>query len=382
VSAPRRAAGPAGALEPADGGPRAVAALLRPGARWLGLYWATGVVTFTASILYLGLPAPRAGGIPLLGALARASVSAGFWTAACLLGLAVALLRPRAGRAGTVARCALATVLIALLFTAQASLYCRLGWTGCTDPWGLALASLPPWLLLGTSLVCVGLAFAAAAGWRGQEIRTDRLSADLLHAQLDALALQLRPHFLFNTLQSIATLMHRDVAAAREMLARLALLLERSTRAAEAQELPLGQELELLRLYTDIESVRFGDRLRVEVAVAPGAAGALVPHLLLQPLVENAVRHAVERVGAGRIEVRAETGGEPPVLALEVRDNGAGLPPGYDGGAEGVGLANTRARLHALYGARHRFELESRPGEGLTVRIRIPLRHTTDGSAG
>jgi two-component system LytT family sensor kinase len=221
-----------------------------------------------------------------------------------------------------------------------------------------------------------------SARHREEEIRADRLSADLVRAQLDALAVQLRPHFLFNTLQSVATLMHRDVAAAQEMLARLRLLLERSTRAAEAQELPLSEEMELLRLYAGIESVRFGDRLRVEVAMGPGTETALVPHLLLQPLVENAVRHAVARVGAGRIEVRAGAGGEPPVLTLEVRDNGGGLAPGWQEGPEGVGLANTRARLATLSGSRHRFELESRPGEGLTVRIRIPLRRAASGSAG
>jgi len=347
---------------------------------WLAVYWLAAAVVHTSNVLYLGLPTPDVAGVPLLGAMARGSLSATFWSGGCLIAFGIGLLEPRPGRGRTVMLCVAATAAVQALFFAQARMYCSWKWMSCIDPLGGVLASLPLPLLLSTSLVLVGRAFAGAAGHRRDEIRADRLGADLVRAQLDALAVQLRPHFLFNTLQSVATLMHRDPAAAQEMLAGLRLLLERSTRAAEAQSLPLAQELELLRLYTDIESVRFGDRLAVEVAVGPGAGDALVPHLLLQPLVENAVRHAVATRGAGKIQVRAEAGGG--MLDLEVRDNGAGLAPGWREGPEGVGLANTRARLRTLYGDRHRFTLDSRPGEGVTVRIRIPLRRAGEGSGG
>ncbi|HEX2203786.1 MAG TPA: histidine kinase, partial [Longimicrobium sp.] len=302
---------------------------------------------------------------------ARASVSATFWAGACLLAFRVGHAR----RWALAPACAAATLGVWLLFAAQQSLYCRLGWGGCSQRLAPALAGAPLSLLMATSMVAFGRAYAGAARHREDEIRADRLGADLAGARLDALAGQLRPHFLFNTLQSVATLLHRDPAGAREMLAGLRTLLERSTRASGAGELPLDEELELLALYTGIERVRFGDRLRVEVAVAPGAGRALVPHLLLQPLVENAVRHAVARRGAGTIRVRAEAG--DGWLGLEVGDNGEGLAPGRR--EDGVGLENTRARLRALYGARHAMELESRPGEGLTVRIRIPLRRAGEG---
>ena len=356
------------ALRPSSSAPRGPAA-------WLALYGAAALVAYTAAVLYLGQPVPDVAGVRLLGAVARAAVSAGFWTAASLLAFRAGFLQPVRRPARLAVTCAAAGVAVSLLFNAQAVLYCELGWGLCGNRAALFLISLPLALLMSTSLACFGQAYAGAARHREEEIRADRLDADLARAQLDALAVQLRPHFLFNTLQSVATLMHRDAAAAQAMLGRLGLLLEASTRAAEASELPLDEELELLGLYTSIEAVRFGERLRVEVAVGPGAGRALVPHLLLQPLVENAVRYAVARRGEGRIEVRAEVRGEA-ALALEVRDNGAGLPSGC--AAEGVGLANTRERLRTLYGAEHEMELESRPGEGLTVRIRIPLRYGAD----
>jgi two-component sensor histidine kinase len=349
------------------------------GAGWLALFWAVGLTLFAASALYLGQPLPPVPGGRLAGAAVRGAVSATFWAVTSAACFGVGVLAP--GRlGGTGLRCVVASLVTTVLFTIQARTYCGLGWMKCGNPVASVLVTLPMVVMLSAGLAVAGRAFARAARHREAEVREERLAAALAGARLDALGVQLRPHFLFNTLQSVATLMHRDASAARRMLGGLATLLERSTLAAEAQEVALSEELELLRLYTEIETVRFGERLRVDLSIEPGTERVLVPHLLLQPLVENAIRHAVARRGEGRIEVRSEAKGSPPFLVLEVRDNGTGLAPGWRERAEGVGLANTRARLGALYGASHRFELDSRPGEGLTVRISLPLRNAERGS--
>lgn len=351
------------------------------GAVWLALYWIVGLLLWAASCLYLGLPLPPVPGGPVAGAAVRGALSATTWTITSAVAFGAGVIAPHA-RAGIALRCAAAIVVNTTIFAIQGTAYCRFGWIKCGDPVGFALVALPMNLMTSTSLALAGRAFVRAARHRQAEVREGRLAAALAGARLDALGVQLRPHFLFNTLQSVATLMHRDAPSARRMLAGLATLLERSTLAAEAQEVSLAEELQLLRLYTEIETVRFGDRLRVDLSIDPGTERALVPHLLLQPLVENAIRHAVARRGEGRIEVRSEAAGSPPFLTLEVRDNGTGLAPGWRERVEGVGLANTRARLGALYGAAHGFELDSRPGRGLTVRISLPLRNAERGSGG
>ena len=207
------------------------------------------------------------------------------------------------------------------------------------------------------------------------------MEAQLAEARLAALKMQLHPHFLFNTLQSVSTLMHRDVDAARTVLGRLRDLLAATLEREAQQEVPLEQELCVLQLYTGIEQVRFGARLGVEVHVDPAARGALVPHLLLQPLVENAIRHGISRRrGPGRVEVRAAPGDGG--LQIVVRDDGAGYAEGRPGGGSGIGLANTRARLLALYGPAHRFEIGPGEGGGTRVAITLPLRYANGGEPG
>jgi len=202
----------------------------------------------------------------------------------------------------------------------------------------------------------------------------------LAEAQLHSLRLQLQPHFLFNTLNTITALIATEPRAAERMVAGLSELLRASLRLADEQEVPLARELDHLRLYVDIQQTRFGDRLAVAMDVDPAVRGALVPSLLLQPLVENAIRHGITpRAAGGRISVRATRDADE--LRLEVRDDGVGAAT-HDGvlAREGVGLTNTRERLRRLHGARHRFAYESRVGSGFSVRIAVPFR--TEGGGG
>lgn len=191
-------------------------------------------------------------------------------------------------------------------------------------------------------------------------------------ARLEALEAQLQPHFLFNALNSIVTLMHEDVEAADEMITRLATLLRRTLHRGDAYEIPLREEVEILEIYLDIQRTRFQDRLTTHVQVDDAVLDALVPRLILQPLVENAVRHGIgEATAAGRIEVRAWREGE--WLKLAVTDDGPGLtgPAG-----SGVGLVNTRARLTQHYEGRYRFLLKNRPEGGVAAEIDVPYENT------
>jgi signal transduction histidine kinase len=206
--------------------------------------------------------------------------------------------------------------------------------------------------------------------FREGELRAAQLETQLAQAQLQALRAQLHPHFLFNTLNSIAVLMHRDVPGAEQMLHRLSGLLRITLEHAATQEVPLHEELEFLRLYLDIEQTRFRDRLTVTVEVAPEALDVPVPYMLLQPLVENALQHGIgQRTEGGHLEIHATaTNG---MLSIVVRDDGPGLSA--DGaGREGIGLSNTRGRLERLYGAHYRFTLRNLEAGGVEVDLGIP----------
>lgn len=215
---------------------------------------------------------------------------------------------------------------------------------------------------------------------RDRELRQAQLETQLVQAQVEALRMQLNPHFLFNTLHAISSLMDEDVRKARRMLVDLSALLRLSLDSVGEQEVPLEQELAFLDRYLQIEQVRFGDRLSFELDVEEEALPALVPNLLLQPLVENALKHAVAPfAGPGRVALRARRDGD--TLLLSVEDDGPGLPGLSGDGApplppkKGIGLRNTRERLERLYGREHVFTLEDIPSGGLAVRIRIPF-HT------
>ena len=206
-----------------------------------------------------------------------------------------------------------------------------------------------------------------------RELTTAQLRTRLAEAQLQALQRQLHPHFLFNTLNTISALMHRDTEAADAMLERLSDLLRLTLDRVGTQQVSLKDELDFLRKYLEIERTRFGDRLQVQIDVEPDTLDAAVPSLLLQPLVENAIRHGIgPKIGGGRVDVSARhEGGE---LCLEVRDNGVGVPHDQmQAFHTGVGLTNTRSRLEHLYGDRHRFECRTPPGGGLAVTVVIPF---------
>lgn len=220
-------------------------------------------------------------------------------------------------------------------------------------------------------VVALGQAAAYRRLWLERQVHAAELEAQLSDARLRALEMQLRPHFLFNALHTIAALVRRgDGHAAVRTIAQLGDLL-RAVLRADAQEVPLREELAFVERYLAIEATRFGDRLTVELAVEPGTGEALVPRLVLQPLVENAVRHGIEpRPGPGRVTVRAAREGD--ALCLEVTDTGPG--PAAVARAGGLGLENTRARLRHLYGERQRVALERAPGGGAIVRVELPWR--------
>ena len=207
---------------------------------------------------------------------------------------------------------------------------------------------------------------------RERELTEAQLRTRLAEAQLQALQRQLHPHFLFNTLNTISALMHRDTEAADAMLERLSDLLRLSLDRVGTQHMPLSDELDFLQKYLEIEKTRFGDRLQVQIDVASDTLDALVPNLVLQPLVENALRHGIgPKIGGGRVDIVASHAGDS--LTLEVRDNGVGMPPDTLDKFSGVGLRNTRSRLQHLYGSNHRFEVKSPSGVGLAVTIVIPF---------
>lgn len=221
-------------------------------------------------------------------------------------------------------------------------------------------------------LAIIGAAHAAHFYRRSQERerRTLELEASLARARLETLKMQLQPHFLFNSLNAIAELVHHDSNAADDMLTALSGLLRLTLDTSSEQQLPLRRELEIVEKYLAIERVRFGDRLKVRLDISPDVYNAQVPTLLLQPLVENAIHHGLEpKTGQGALTIRATRDGN--TLKLEVSDNGAGLPQGLPT-KEGIGLTNTRARLQELYGQDATLELYGR--DGLTVDIHLPYR--------
>jgi signal transduction histidine kinase len=218
--------------------------------------------------------------------------------------------------------------------------------------------------------------------YRERERRALELEGQLARAQLEALRMQLNPHFLFNTLNTIAALIHDQPEVADRTITRLSELLRLSLDPGGSLEVPLREELGFLDRYLEIEQTRFGDRLRVETRVAEELQEVLVPSLVLQPIVENAIRHGIERrEEAGRIAIHARRAGDR--LVLEVTDNGPGLPAGGTGFArEGIGLGNTRARLRHLYGADQELALDRATGGGLAVRVSLPFRSARDPRPG
>jgi two-component system, LytTR family, sensor kinase len=209
---------------------------------------------------------------------------------------------------------------------------------------------------------------------KDRERRESELESRLAQARLQALRMQLNPHFLFNTLNSIASLVYDQPRAADEMIESLGELLRLTLNAPDRQEVTLREELHFLDRYLHIEQTRFGERLSVVKNIEPATLDAIVPILVLQPIAENAIKHGIEeQLAPGVVSIDVKRSGD--ILHLQVSDNGRGLSATADGTVkEGVGLGNTRARLRELYGDKGSLEFGVRPGGGFLVEIKIPWR--------
>jgi two-component sensor histidine kinase len=205
--------------------------------------------------------------------------------------------------------------------------------------------------------------------------------ASLAQSQLQLMKMQLQPHFLFNTLNAISELVYDNPAAADQSITQLSELLRLSLKSGKTQEVPLNEELEFLDRYINIQRILLQERLHVRFNIDTEARVALVPNMILQPLVENAIRHGIgPRGSGGNIEVNAMKDGD--LLILEVADDGVGYDMGFDlathtGAGTGLGLSNTRLRLRHLHGASHRFDLAKSATGGLNVRISFPFRRSS-----
>jgi len=210
--------------------------------------------------------------------------------------------------------------------------------------------------------------------YRERERKAVLLESHLAKAQLHTLQAQLQPHFLFNALNAVSTLLRRDPKAAQDALTSFSELLRLALSQSERQEIPLREDLRFLERYVEIQQTRLGDRFRFEQAIDPAALDCLVPTLLLQPLVENALRHGIElSSNPGTVRVEVKTCGKQLRFAIE--DNGVGLVADSDQRKTGIGLSNLQARLQALYGEHQKVELISRSEGGVVVQMDIPLRY-------
>lgn len=226
-------------------------------------------------------------------------------------------------------------------------------------------------LIIATLIVIGAHAVLYYQRFQAGQLEQASLKAQLAQAQLRALKMQIHPHFLFNTLHSISSLVLEDPPKANSMIARLGDFLRLTLDHSNQQLVELREETEFARCYLEIEQVRFGDRLTVEFKIDPATLSAEVPHLILQPVVENAIQHAIApRATPGSIEIAASRHNDS--LRLEVSDTGPGLDRTTEG--QGLGLSNVRARLERLYGSHYSLEMTNGPSQGLTVTLQIPFR--------
>ena len=255
-----------------------------------------------------------------------------------------------------------------LSITAQTMLAVATGMT--TSGSSLLLPRVENGLLAYGALVVLGQASRYSTLYQTRRLHASELEARLTKTHLQLLRMQLQPHFLFNTLNTVAELVHTDPDTADQMITRLGRLLRLSLDHAGHQVVPLRQEIDFLRMYVEIEQVRFQDRLQIVWDLAGDTLDAAVPTLLWHPVLENAIRHGVTPLtGRGRIVIASHREGED--LVLEIRDNGIGLPSGGIT-REGVGLRNVRERVDQLYGSRARFKLEPAIGGGTIATLQLP----------
>jgi LytS/YehU family sensor histidine kinase len=249
--------------------------------------------------------------------------------------------------------------------------------TSPTDFWPRFLSrmkgALGPDLIVYGAVVGVCYAIDYYGKYREREHLASQLEAQLAQAQLDSLRMQLHPHFLFNTLNGIVGLVRDNKnQAAVSMLVGLSDLLRHALEHSTQQEVELKEELNFIKLYLDIQQMRFSDRLKIEI----GVLRALVPNLILQPLTENALRHGIgQSLASGIVEISAHR--DDGFLRLQISDNGVGLAKDWQlKSSGGIGLANTAARLQQLYGENHRLDVRNREGGGVEVVVVIPF-HTS-----
>jgi LytS/YehU family sensor histidine kinase len=277
---------------------------------------------------------------------------------------------------------ALHALLLAAVGTSEVALVHTFGRLAGLAPFAeYSLAEMFPALLIKSAffeLFIYGAVVATTFGleyqarYREAALRQSQLEGKLVEAHLDALKMQLRPHFLFNTLNSISTLTRKgDSAGAIKMIDGLGELLRRSLSSARVELVPLELELDFIRRYLDIATTRFSDRLRTEIDLPAALRRARVPNLLLQPLVENALEHGLApRIAGGSVEVAARASDDGARLRIEIRDDGVGLSGTQ---RRGVGLTHVRERLAQLYPGNHRFTLEPRSPAGVIAVVELPL---------
>ena len=235
-------------------------------------------------------------------------------------------------------------------------------------------------ILIYWGVVGIKSAYSYYQKYRERELVTSKLEAQLATSRLQVLKMQLHPHFLFNTLNAISELIYKDRESAERMIGDLSDLLRMSFEKLEVQEISLKQELEFLKKYLEIEQMRFHDRLKVEMEISPDTLDACVPNMILQPLVENAIKHGIApRSTGGKIQIGAHRNNGS--LELTISDNGIGVPfNDVEHLTEGVGLSNTRRRLRHLYGERHKFDLIAAKESGLLVNLTIPFKEVVNGT--
>jgi two-component system, LytTR family, sensor kinase len=344
---------------------------------WLAVVagWTVVGLGYFASLAYTG---SSAGGTPSRGQLMVYALGTA-WIWAALTPLVLRLTRTATFAAGRRTTSIGLYVLAGTLFFLASGVF---GWllgvaTGMArwdQFWStLLLECVETRLLAFLAIVALGWSARYFALYRTRHLHASDLETRLTRTHLQVLKMQLQPHFLFNTLNTIAELVHTEPEAADQMITRLGRLLRLSLDHASHQVVPLKQEADFLRVYLEIEQVRFQDRLQVVWDLAPDTLDAAVPTLLWQPLLENAIRHGVTPLaGRGRIVIASRKEAED--LVLEIRDNGQGLPAGGEP-RQGVGLRNVRERMHQLYGARAQFTLAPALGGGTVATLRIPFVH-------
>ena len=271
------------------------------------------------------------------------------------------------------------TSLLVYLLLADRALLGLGPWSALRDPQAFpnALRGMFLWnWLIYWVIVGAWQAYQYYRRYLSSELRRERLERQFSEARLNALRMQLDPHFLFNALNTISSQLERDPRLAREMIEHLGDLLRLSLDSKDRQEVPLAEEMAFLAHYLAIQKIRFGDNLRVEIRVAPEVKYASVPSLFVQPLVENAIRHGISRkASGGKITVSAAKSGEQ--LEIRVLDDGVGLPPGWNLDTScGLGLSITRERIAGLHNGLSHFSVFKRTEGGTEVKILLPLKLT------